>query len=93
MAVAGIVAALLVAGCGAVKVKQIVVGPGQLHITSLTLSPETGFPGPPTDIISVHGGAELARLVGRCSHGLRECAVAVTPAHVCCSGARPVSAV
>ena len=40
----------------------MLLGPGHLRVISLTLSPTTGFPGPPTEVVTVLPGRELSRL-------------------------------
>jgi hypothetical protein len=52
---------VLVTGCGSSQTPTI--GAGGLRVTFLSLTPTTGFPGPPTDIVTVRGGRELARIV------------------------------
>ena len=52
---------LLAAGCGGWHSPKI--GAGGLRVTFLKLTPTTGFPGPPSDIVTVKGGGELARIV------------------------------
>ena len=53
--------ALLASGCGGWHSPTI--GAGRLRVTFLSLTPTTGFPGPPTEIVTVGGGGELARIV------------------------------
>jgi hypothetical protein len=57
---------LVLPGCGGNG--QLVIGPGQLTVTSLSLTPAAGFPGPPNEILMIRDGQRLralARLVPR----------------------------
>lgn len=55
-------AVLVAAGCGSTA-SHPVLGVDHIRVTSLSLIPTTGFPGPPTEVVVVHGGAKLAALV------------------------------
>jgi len=62
--VVAILCVLVLPGCGGNG--QLLVGPGHLTVTSLSLTPATGFPGPPDEILVIRDGRRLrtlARLV------------------------------
>ena len=53
-------AVLLAGGCGSAPGGTI--GSDGLRVAFLTLTPTTGFPGPPTDTLTVRSGRELSRI-------------------------------